>query len=99
MSYTISLNQTAVAEIYPQELGQMVMTAAAVFEKDERVTSVMMYPEGFVPNSYKYRCMRTRYQFHRDGRIDSSTYDAKRSHGAGPAWVGLSAKGGRLISG
>lgn len=69
-----------------------------MFASDERIVTVVRYDDGFVPNSYRYRCPGTATVFHRDGRIEEREYDRKRSYGIGPRMVGFSERGGRLAS-
>lgn len=71
------------------------------FFADPRVEAVVEYLAGFVPNRYKYpapgngvRHVRTAEGF----RSEVLTYDRKRSGGVGPAAIGFSVRGGRLIS-
>ena len=79
--------------------------AAKAAAKDKRITAVTVYADGFVPNSYRYPCPGKCHRFERNPDTQrfryagSTTYDRKRTHGVGPNWVGLSAKGGRLASG
>lgn len=54
---------------------------------------------GFVANSYRWPCPRGAVEYRRhDCSVGTITYDAKRSHGRGPSLVGLSSRGGRLLS-
>lgn len=70
-------------------------------DADPRIQAAVIYCDGWVPNSYRYRapgrCVRlTRTE---DGwRAEEDSYDRKRSHGRGPHWVAFSARGGRLAS-
>lgn len=72
------------------------------FTQDPRVTRVVEYTDGFVPNSYKWPAPGTCTVHERlkDGtfRTSSGSYDRKRSHGRGPSAVGFSARNGRLLS-
>ena len=70
---------------------------AEMFAADDRVVCVRVY-DGFVANSYKWRCPRIAVDWLRDGTATKYTYDAKRSRGIGPRLVGYSAVGGRLVS-
>lgn len=66
---------------------------------DRRIVEVVIYHDGWIPNSYRWpspgACTVWTIV---DGRWTRSetTYDRKRSHGAGPDWVGRSAAGGHL---
>jgi hypothetical protein len=73
-----------------------------MFASDPRIVVIRSYDDGWVPNTYRYRCTGYGTLFWRreDGTIERSVmvYDRKRSHGEGPRLVGFSAKRGRLAS-
>lgn len=69
-----------------------------IFLQDPRIYYIVHYDEGFVPNSYYYKCNREAKVYYRDGRFGIQSYDAKRSNGRGPTYVGFSIRGGRLFS-
>lgn len=75
------------------------ITPATIFARDERIVEIVEYLDGFVPNSYKWPAPGTRIIHRRDGSSYTTRYDRKRKRGQGPAWVAMSAAGGRLISG
>ena len=71
--------------------------------RDSRIVEIHTYPDGWVPNSYRWRAAGRRIVWRRNGprhwivdRVE--TIDRKRSGGNGPDWVCLSAAGGRLAS-
>jgi len=70
----------------------------AEFEKDERVMSIRVYHDGWVPNAYKYRAPGRMTTYYRDGREVGGAYDRKRSRGVGPYLVAFSERDGRLAS-
>ena len=69
---------------------------------DKRVMKIRCYLDGWVANSYKWKCEGYKYELTRrdDGNWNGvmSTYDRKRSNGTGPKYVAFSEKGGRLYS-
>jgi hypothetical protein len=69
-----------------------------IFDRDPRIVTIRVY-DGFVAKAYKWPCPRVAVEYSRDGTKQEVHYDAKRSHGRGPMWVAMSAKGGRLASG
>lgn len=73
-----------------------------IFTSDPRIVSICEYPEGFLPNAYKWRAPGTRYVSRIvDGRLKRTTqsYDRKRSGGRGPTWTALSERSGVILSG
>lgn len=76
----------------------LIAEAQEIMSTNDRVAYVTIYPDGFVPNAYKWRCSRTRYTIDRNGNVISSKYDGKRSGGRGPQIVAFSEKHGRLYS-
>jgi hypothetical protein len=69
-----------------------------IFESDDRIAYITEYMDGWVPNSYKWKCTGEAIIWGRSGQKQDSTYDRKRSNGNGPKWVAMSAKHGRLQS-
>ena len=74
------------------------MDPKEIFASDDRICSVIVYHDGFVPNSYRWPAPGRRTRYSRNGEKVEEKYDRKRSHGNGPRWVALSEKGGRLAS-
>lgn len=73
-------------------------------EKDDRITSIHVYPDGWVANSYRWPKMGRKLLFQRDHngkwqQVSEGKIDMKRANGTGPLWVAFSCKGGRLNSG
>ena len=71
--------------------------------KDKRIVNIIVYPDGWVPNSYKWRAPGRSASFRRNGCghwkiAGTATIDRKRSSGSGPEWVAMSDKNGRLAS-
>lgn len=72
--------------------------------KDSRIVSIVEYPDGWVPNSYKWANLGSRHVYERRtngtwAHVLTDVVDKKRSGGYGPSWVCLSKAGGRLASG
>ena len=83
---------------------QCPQRAKAAARKDPRITEIAVYPDGWVPNSYKWPAPGRRVVFGRNGsghwiidRVEG--IDRKCSFGARTEWVAKSEKGGRLASG
>lgn len=75
--------------------------AISAAAKNPKIVSITTYPEGFVPNSYKWAAPGIRLIFHRNKsgkwvHAANVNYDRKRSGGTGPSWIGKSIKEGRL---
>ena len=72
--------------------------AIAAAEADSRIVEIATYPDGWVPNSYRFRAPGRRVIFGRaDGfaaPVRTEAIDRKRSNGRGPDWVGITANGG-----
>ena len=71
--------------------------------KDSRIVEIVVYPDGWVSNSYKWRAPGERHAYRRNGsghwkHIRTDAIDRKRSGGSGPDWVAFSESGGRLAS-
>jgi len=80
---------------------EMIAEATALREKDNRITSVTFYHDGWLPNCYRWRADGNRTTVDVSGEFIKTVhgiYDRKRSYGQGPAVVAYSAKGGRLYS-
>ena len=78
--------------------------AIAAAAKNPKIVSIVTYPEGFVPNAYKWAAPGVRLIFHRNKsgkwvHAKNENYDRKRSGGRGPWWIGKSVKDGRLAGG
>ena len=72
--------------------------------KDPRIVEIHVYPDGWVPNKYRWPKSGRREVFIRNGarqwkRRYVEIIDIKRSHGEGPAWVALSERRGVLARG
>lgn len=79
-------------------------TATAIADDDTRITSIVVYPDGWVSNSYKWpkNGRKLTYVRNSNGQWEKATegkVNMRRSYGEGPLWVGFSEKGGRLASG
>ena len=87
----------------PNTMPEMPKAARAAARRDSRIVEVSVYPDGWVPNSYRYRCPGEKHTFRKsNGRwkhVGVSEIDRKRSGGHGPEWVAHSERGGRLASG
>ena len=71
--------------------------------KDNRIVELHDYPNGWVNNSYKWRCPGTRRTFRRNGaghwvHTANTAIDRKCHGGNGPEWVAVSEAGGRIAS-
>ena len=78
--------------------------AKTAARKDKRIVEINVYPDGWVPNSYRWRSPGVRHVYRRNGsghwkHVATIDIDRKRPHGDGPSWIGKSATGGRLASG
>ena len=71
--------------------------------ENHAITKIVAYPEGFVPRNYSWKSDGRRVVAEVENgvikRVFLESYDKKRSHGTGPAWVAFSARGGRLAAG
>ena len=81
----------------------LIMTmqrAFEIFALDTRIAYIMEYCDGFVANAYHYAAPGTCRYWGRNGQnhFVAGSYDRKRSHGVGPAWVAFSGRDGRLAS-
>jgi hypothetical protein len=76
----------------PQHLQKRI---EAIF-KNPKVHQVWYYPQGFVPNSYRWPAPGTRCVIHRNGTVTLSRYDRKRSYGRGAILSPKSKKGGYI---
>ena len=91
---------------------QIPEAARQAAREDERIVELRVFPDGWVPNAYKWPAPGRRVVlkpaapetgFTREDsvwqieRVDD--IDRKRSRGEGPYWVAVSEKGGRLASG
>lgn len=85
-----------------REIDEVPSTVVKLFNSDPRVVRVTYYADGWVPNAYRWPAPGRAEVWTRrpDGSLDGIeiTYDRKRSHGKGPTFVAVSARGGRLAS-
>ena len=80
---------------------EYIAQATKLHQEDPRITKVVFYLDGWVPNSYRYRAPGNSVVVRiADGKPEAneSGYDRKRSHGNGPRMVAFSARNGRLRS-
>ena len=76
----------------------------ALHRKERQPAKVYHYPDGWVPNAYRWKAPGLRHEWPvRDGRVAWSErvlvdIDRKRPNGRGPKWAVLTPKGGRLYS-
>ena len=68
-----------------------------IFRRDERITEIRVYLDGWLAGRYHDSYGRM-VRVQRGGERIEERYDMRRSHGVGPRWVAVSAKGGRLAS-
>ena len=82
--------------------------ALAAARKDPRIVIIVVYADGWVPNSYTYPARGKSYFWSRPPvggvtprrwKCSQGVYDRKRSYGEGPRWVAISSRNGRLASG
>lgn len=77
-------------------------TAKAIFARDDRIKTIRVYHDGWLPNAYGWPApgKSTEYSQTPEGDIVVrwTVYDRKRPHAAGPKVVALSEKSGRLYS-
>jgi hypothetical protein len=82
-------NPKAIEDILtPEIIDTIEMMLNTVVKKNDQIKYLRVYPEGFVPNSYRYRAPGTRILYSVDtGEYTTEGYDRKRSRGAGPCVV------------
>jgi len=65
-----------------RQIDEALKDAAEALYQNPNKNVALVYPDGFVPNSYKYPAPAERLRVTRDGhRVE--TYDRKRSHARG----------------
>ena len=63
------------------QIEDAVTAGLEALEKNTGKTFALVYPFGFVPNSYKWPAPAERVKVYRDGQHHIQTYDRKRSRG------------------
>lgn len=87
---------------YRKVMAALPEAAREAILSDPDIATVRVYPDGWVPNSYRWAAPGRLLRFFRgsDGfwTVEEGVVDRKRSGGKGPEWVAFSANGGRLAS-
>lgn len=65
-----------------EQIENAVKAGLDALENNHSKTYALVYPFGFVPNSYKWPAPAERVKVFRDGEHHLQTYDRKRSRGA-----------------
>lgn len=71
------------SKLTQQQIDKAVKDAMAALATDESKSFALVYPDGFVPNSYKWRALAQRVRVKKDGSFAIEEYDRKRPFGRG----------------